>query len=56
MAVKRLGNGFFEIGPHHRVALQAFQQHLPFVQKAGGAVAALKGKVGDEALAILDQR
>src|SRR6516165_1642422 len=48
--VERLGNGLFEFGPRHRISLQTLEQHLAFVQKTRGTVAALEGKMRDKLL------
>src|SRR5215510_990821 len=50
VSVECLGNGLLEFGPRHRIALQTLEQHLAFVQKARGTVAALEGKVRDKRL------
>ena len=48
MAVERLGDGFLKLGARHALSRQTFEQHLAFVEEAGRAIAALKGKVIDE--------
>ena len=48
MAVERLGDGFFKRGARHPFSRQPFEQRLTLVEKARGAVAALKGEVIDE--------
>jgi hypothetical protein len=50
MAVERLGNGFLKLSARHALSRQPLEQRLAFVEKARGAVAALKGEVGDESL------
>src|SRR5262249_49856286 len=50
VSVERLGNGLLEVIPRHRIALQTLEQHLAFVQKARGKVAALEGKMRDKRL------
>src|SRR6266436_2880953 len=48
MAVERLSDGFLKLGTCHRLFRQTLKQNLALVQKARGAVAALKGKMVDE--------
>ena len=48
VAIKRLGDGLLEIGTQHAFLRQPFEQHLSFVEKARGAIAALESKVLDE--------
>src|SRR5215208_6524600 len=50
VAVERFGDDLFQVGTHHRLPGQAFEQDLAFVEEARGAVAALKGEVVDECL------
>src|SRR5437588_13131111 len=45
MAVQRLGDGFLKLGARHALSRQTFEQHLAFVEEAGRAVTALKGKM-----------
>ena len=48
MAVKRLGDGFLDVGARHALLRQPFEQHLNFVEKARGAISALKGEMLDK--------
>jgi hypothetical protein len=48
MAVERLGDRLFQIGARDALFRQPLEQHLGFVEKARGAIAALKGEVLDE--------
>ena len=48
MTVERLGNGLFKICAGHAFFRQPLEQHLALVEKARGAIAALKGEVLDE--------
>ena len=48
VAVERLGDGLLEIGARHTLLRQALEQNLALVQEAGGAIAALERKMGDE--------
>ena len=50
VAVQRLGDGLLEIGARDRRLRQALEQDLALVEKAGRAIAALKGEVGDKGL------
>ena len=50
MAVERLSDGFLKLGTCHRLFRQTLKQNLALVQKARGAVAALKGKMVDKSL------
>jgi hypothetical protein len=47
VAVQRLGDGLLEIGARDRRLRQALEQDLAIVEKAGRAIAALKGEVAD---------
>src|SRR5215475_5555970 len=48
MPVERLSNGLLKIRSRHRLLRQTFQQNLPLVQKAGGAISTLKREMLDE--------
>ena len=50
VTVQRFGDGLLEIGSGRALLRQPFEQHLSFVEKARGAVAALKGEVLNEGL------
>jgi len=45
VSVERLGDGLLEVGPRHWIARQTREQHLAFVQKTRGTLAALEGKM-----------
>src|SRR5262252_835894 len=48
MAVERLGNGLFKVCARHAFFCQPLEQYLALVEKARGAIAALKREVLDE--------
>jgi len=48
MTVERLGNGLFKICAGHAFSRQPLEQYLTLVEKARGAIAALKGEVINE--------
>ena len=48
VAIERLANGLFKVGARHTFFLQPLEQHLSFVEKARGAIAALESEMLDE--------